>query len=86
MLLFFLLNCRCYSIAVGLFAQSPQGFLLNRRKGFVHNFGLAGSADSVSATGEYIVGGIKTNGQVAVLIALAALLVISLVHLHKKAK
>ena len=27
MLLFFLLNCRCYSIAVGLFAQSPLGFV-----------------------------------------------------------
>ena len=26
MLLFFLLNRRCYSIAVGLFAQSPLGF------------------------------------------------------------
>ena len=51
-----------------------------------HNFGLAGSADSVSEAGEYIVGGIKTNGQVAAVIALAILLVISLVHLPKKAK
>ncbi len=51
-----------------------------------HNFGLAGAADSVNEAGEYIVGGIKTNGQVAVLIALAVLLVISLVHLPKKAK
>jgi len=51
-----------------------------------HNFGLAGSADSVNEAGEYIVGGIKTNGQVAVFIALAVLLVISLVHLPKKAK
>ena len=38
-----------------------------------HNFGLAGSADSVSEAGEYIVGGIKTNGQVAVGIALDVL-------------
>ena len=51
-----------------------------------HNFGLAGSADSVSEAGEYIVGGIKTNGQVAVFIALAVLLVVSLMHLPKKAK
>jgi len=51
-----------------------------------HNFGLAGAADSVNEAGEYIVGGIKTNGQVAVFIALAILLVISLVHLPKKAK
>ena len=51
-----------------------------------HNFGLAGAADSVSEAGEYIVGGIKTNGQVAVFIALICLLVISLVHLPKKSK
>ena len=51
-----------------------------------HNFGLAGSADSVNEAGAYIVGGIKTNGQVAVFIALALLLVISLVHLPKKSK
>ena len=51
-----------------------------------HNFGLAGSADSVNEAGEYIVGGIKTNGKVAVFIALAVLLVISLVHLPRKAK
>ena len=50
-----------------------------------HNFGLAGSADSV-VDGVYKVGGIKTNGQVAVFIALAVLLVISLMHLPKKAK
>jgi len=51
-----------------------------------HNFGLAGAADSVNEAGEYIVGGIKTNGQLAVFIALAVLLVISLIHLPKKAK
>ena len=51
-----------------------------------HNFGLAGGADSVNEAGAYIVGGIKTNGQVAAVIALAILLVISLVHLPKKAK
>ena len=50
------------------------------------NFGLAGSADSVNEAGQYIVGGIKTNGQVAVFIALAVLLIVSVVHLPKKAK
>jgi len=51
-----------------------------------HNFGLAGAADSVNEAGAYIVGGIKTNGQVAVFICLAIVLVISLIHLPKKAK
>lgn len=49
-----------------------------------HNFGLAGSADSVNDAGEIVVGGIGINGQVAVFIALAVLLLISLVHLPKK--
>ena len=39
---------------------------------------------NIGAAGQYVVGGIQTNGQMAVLIALAALLVISLVHLPKK--
>lgn len=51
-----------------------------------HNFGLAGGADSVNEAGQYIVGGIKTNGQVAAVIVLAILLVISLIHLPKKEK
>ena len=51
-----------------------------------HNFGLAGAADSVSEAGQYVVGGIKTNGQVAAVIALVILLVVSLMHLPKKAK
>ena len=51
-----------------------------------HNFGLAGGADSVNEAGQYIVGGVKTNGQVAAVIALAILLVISLIHLPKKEK
>ena len=51
-----------------------------------HNFGLAGSADSVNEAGAYIVGGIKTNGQIAVCIALAVLLIVSLAHLPKNAK
>ena len=51
-----------------------------------HNFGLAGSADSVNEAGEYIVGGIKTNGQIAAVIALVILLAVSLMHLPKKTK
>ena len=39
---------------------------------------------NIGAAGQYVVGGIQTNGQMAVLIALAMLLVISLVHLPKK--
>lgn len=49
-----------------------------------HNFGLAGAADSLNEAGEYIVGGIKANGQIAAIIILVLLLVISLVHLPKK--
>ncbi|MBE6963416.1 MAG: YedE-related selenium metabolism membrane protein [Ruminococcaceae bacterium] len=48
-----------------------------------HNFGLAGSADSV-VDGVYKVGGIKTPGMVAVGIGFIVLLVISLTHLPKK--
>ena len=51
-----------------------------------HNFGLAGAADSVNEAGQYVVGGIKTNGQVAAVIALVILLVVSMIHLPKKAK
>lgn len=51
-----------------------------------HNFGLAGAADSINEAGEYVVGGIKTNGQIAAVIALIILLVISLIHLPKKIK
>lgn len=48
-----------------------------------HNFGLAGSADSV-VDGVYQVGGIKTPGMVAVCIGFVVLLAISLTHLPKK--
>ena len=51
-----------------------------------HNFGLAGSADAINEAGELVVGGISANGQVAVFICFAILLVISLVHLPKAAK
>ena len=48
-----------------------------------HNFGLAGSADSV-VDGVYKVGGIKTPGMVAVVIGFVVLLLVSLTHLPKK--
>ncbi len=51
-----------------------------------HNLSLAGSADSVNEAGEYVVGGIGTNGKVAVFIAIAVLLVISLVNSKKEEK
>jgi len=50
-----------------------------------HNFGLAGSADSV-VEGVLKVGGIGINGKVAVFVCFAILLVISLVNLPKQAK
>ena len=49
-----------------------------------HNFSLAGGADSVNEAGALVVGGIGTNGKVAVLIGFAVLLVISLVHSRLK--
>ena len=48
-----------------------------------HNFGLAGSADSV-VDGVYKVGGIKTPGMMAVCIGFVVLLIVSLTHLPKK--
>ena len=50
---------------------------------FAHNFGLAGSADSVT-DGVYKTGGIAPAGMVAVCIGLAVMLVISLMNLAKK--
>ena len=49
-----------------------------------HGFGLAGSADSVSEAGEYIVGGPSAAGKIAVIAALCLLLIISLVHIRKE--
>ena len=48
-----------------------------------HNFGLAGNPDSV-VDGVYKVGGIGTNGMVAVVLGFVVLLVISLLHLPGK--
>ena len=51
---------------------------------FCHNFGLAGAADSVSEAGEYIVGGPKVNGQVAVVVGLVVCLIIACVNTFGK--
>ena len=48
-----------------------------------HNFGLAGSADSV-VDGVYKVGGISTKGMAAVALGFVVLAVISVTHLPKK--
>ena len=65
-----------WAVAAGVFGMIFGAAL-------AHNFGLAGSADSV-VDGVYKVGGIKTPGMVAVCIGFVVLLVISLTHLPKK--
>lgn len=52
---------------------------------FAHNFALAGVADSVNEAGELVVVGVKTGGKIAVAVALAVLLVISVYHSQKEA-
>ena len=49
-----------------------------------HNFGLAGTADSTNAAGEYVVGGISTKGKVAVILGIVIVLVVSYVNSMKK--
>ena len=49
-----------------------------------HNFGLAGGADSISESGAYVVGGIGTNGMIAVALGFAVLAIITFTHLPKK--
>ena len=48
-----------------------------------HNFGLAGSADSV-VDGVYKVGGIGSKGMIAVAVGFVVLLAISFLHLPGK--
>ena len=49
-----------------------------------HNFGLAGGADSISESGAYVVGGIGTNGMIAVVLGFLVLAFITFIHLPKK--
>ena len=51
---------------------------------FCHNWGLAGSADSVSEAGEYIVGGPGTNGKIAVVVGLIVVTIIACVNTFGK--
>ncbi len=51
---------------------------------FAHNFGLAGNPDAMNDAKEYVVGGIGTNGKVAVAIGFVVLLVISLYNSRQK--
>ena len=51
---------------------------------FCHNFGLAGSADSVSEAGEYIVGGPGLNGKIAVIAGLVVVTIIACVNTFGK--
>lgn len=49
-----------------------------------HNFGLAGSADSLNEAGELVVGGISNAGKIGLLIGFVVFIIISLVNLPKK--
>ena len=49
-----------------------------------HNLSLAGNADSVNEAGEVVVGGIGTNGKVAVAVCIIVLLVVSLLNSRQK--
>lgn len=51
-----------------------------------HNFGLAGTADSLNEAGQLVKGGLSTAGKIAVLSGLAVMLVLSLIHSEKEAK
>ena len=51
---------------------------------FCHNFGLAGSADSVNEAGEYIVGGPGINGKIAVIVGLIVVTIIACVNTFGK--
>ena len=52
---------------------------------FAHNFGLAGNADAMNETKEIVVGGISTNGKVAVCLGILIMLGVSLWNMPKKA-
>lgn len=51
-----------------------------------HNFGLAGSADSINEAGQLVVGGISNVGKVAVVLGLVVLLAVSMFNLPKEEK
>ncbi len=51
-----------------------------------HNFGLAGNPDSTNEAGEFVRGGISTNGKVAVVLGLVVMLIIALTNMARKEK
>lgn len=50
-----------------------------------HNFGMAGNADAMTG-GAFVAGGVRTPGQIGILIGLILLFIISVVNLHKEEK
>ena len=52
---------------------------------FAHNFGLAGSADAMNEAKEIVVGGISTNGKIAVCLGIVIMLAVSLWNMPKRA-
>ena len=51
---------------------------------FAHNFALAGNPDALNDAKELVVGGIGTNGKIAVAVGFAVLLAISLINSRQK--
>ena len=51
-----------------------------------HNFGLAGTADSTNAAGEFVRGGLSNTGKIAVVTGIVVCLVISVLNLPKFVK
>ena len=52
---------------------------------FAHNFGLAGNADAMNEAKEIVVGGISTNGKIAVCLGIVIMLAVSLWNMPKRA-
>ena len=52
---------------------------------FAHNFGLAGNPDSLNEAKELVVGGISTNGKIAVCLGIVIMLAVSLWNMPKRA-
>ena len=50
-----------------------------------HNFGLAGNPDSLNEAKELVVGGISTNGKIAVCLGIVVMLAVSLWNMPKRA-
>ena len=51
-----------------------------------HNFGLAGTADSTNAAGEFVRGGLSNTGKIAVVSGIVVCLAVSVLNLPKFAK